>query len=46
MFAAIVVTANHYFVDGVVGAAVVGCGLAGAYGMRRRFGTGRPGGLW
>lgn len=46
MFAAIVVTANHYFVDGVVGAAVVACGLAGAYGMRRRFGTGRPGGLW
>jgi hypothetical protein len=46
MFAAIVVTANHYFVDGVVGAAVVACGLAGAYGMRRRFSTGRPGGLW
>lgn len=46
MFAAIVITANHYFVDGVVGAAVVACGLAGAYGMRRRFGTGRPGGLW
>jgi hypothetical protein len=46
MLAAIVITANHYFVDGVVGAAVVACGLAGAYGMRRRFGTGRPGGLW
>jgi hypothetical protein len=46
MFAAIVITANHYFVDGVVGAAVVACGLAGAYGMRRRFGTARPGGLW
>lgn len=46
MFAAIVITANHYFVDGMVGAAVVACGLAGSYGMRRWFGTGRPGGLW
>ena len=46
MFAAIVITANHYFVDGVVGAAVVAVALAGAYGMRRRFGSGQPGGLW
>lgn len=46
MFAAIVITANHYFLDGIVGAAVVCFGLAGAYGLRRRFGTGRPGGLW
>ena len=46
MFAAIVITANHYFVDGVVGAAVVTCGLAGAHAMRRRFGTGGPGGVW
>jgi hypothetical protein len=45
MFAAIVVTANHYLIDGVVGAAVVSTALAGAHVLRRRFGGG-PGGLW
>lgn len=39
MMAAIVLTGNHFILDGLVGGAVVLAGLWGAVGLRRRFGA-------
>jgi hypothetical protein len=37
MTAAVVLTANHYVVDAVMGIVVAACGLFGAYYLRRKF---------
>jgi hypothetical protein len=39
MFASIVLTANHYLVDGLVGGAVILFGLAVAVRLERRTGS-------
>lgn len=46
MLAAIVLTGNHFFIDGVVGGAIVLAGLSIALLLRRRFGSGAHAGLW
>jgi hypothetical protein len=46
MLAAIVLTGNHYIVDGVVGGATVLTGLGLAHALRRRFRTDTGSDLW
>jgi membrane-associated phospholipid phosphatase len=46
MLVAIVLTGNHYFLDGVVGGVVVLAGLRIALGLRRRYGSRTRAGLY
>lgn len=46
MFAAVVLTGNHFIVDGVVAGVIVLAGLGAAAALRRRYGTPGAGGLW
>ena len=46
MLAAIVLTGNHFIIDGIVGGVVVLAGLWTALLLRRRFGGGAHSGLW
>lgn len=46
MLTAIVLTGNHYIIDGVVGGVIVLGGLWIAVGLRRRFGAPSRAGLW
>lgn len=46
MFTAIVLTGNHYVIDGIVGGVIVVIGLGVAHALRARFGTGKHHGLW